>query len=90
MSTTFGIPKREVPIELGDETGIFDYISEDFFTDVAFRSNNGNIYFTISLAYKLSDDTRVYALNNSQQGIYTIGDIKNEIKQQDDESKRTN
>ena len=82
MSTTFGIPKREVDIELGDEAGIFDYISEDFFDSVAFRSNGGILYWTRPLAFKLSDDTRVYALNNSQQGIYTIGDIKKQIEKQ--------
>jgi hypothetical protein len=82
MSTLFGIPKREVPIELGDENGIFDYISEDFFQDVAFRSNSGKLRWVMALADKLPEDTRVYALDNSQQGIYTIGDIKKEIKKQ--------
>lgn len=82
MSTKFGIPKREVDIELGDETGIFDYISKDFFDEVAFRSNGGILYWTRPLAFKLPDDTEVYALNNSQQGIYTIGDIKKQIEKQ--------
>ena len=81
MSTLFGIPKREVPIELGDENGIFDYISEDFFQDVAFRSNSGKLRWVMALADKLPEDTRVYALDNSQQGIYTIGDIKKEMKE---------
>jgi len=82
MSTTFGIPIREVDIELGDENGIYDYISEDFFQDVAVRSNSGKLRWVMALADELLDDTRVYAMDNSQQGIYTIGDIKNEINKQ--------
>jgi hypothetical protein len=80
MSTNFGIPIRQVEIELGDENGIFDYISDIFFQDVAFRDNRGKFIWLMALADELPDDTRVYALDNSQQGIYTIRDIKNEIK----------
>jgi len=79
MSTKFGIPSREVDIELGDENGIFDYINEEFFLDVAFRDNSGKMKWTSALPKYLTDDTRVYALDNSQQGINTIGDIKKEI-----------
>jgi len=82
MSTLFGISIRKVDIELGDENGIYDYISEDFFQDVAVRSNSGKLRWVMALADELPDDTRVYALDNSQQGIYTIGDIKNEINKQ--------
>jgi hypothetical protein len=82
MSTKFGIPIREVDIELGDEYGIFDYICEDFFQDVAFRSDYGKFRWCMALADELPDDTRVYALDNSQQGIYTIGDIKKQIEKQ--------
>lgn len=82
MSTKFGIPKRKVPIELGDENGIFDYINEDFFIEVAFRGNVGQMMWINFMAKVLPDSTRVYALNNSHQGIYTIGDIKKEIKNQ--------
>jgi hypothetical protein len=82
MSTIFGIPKREVPIELGDENGIFDYINEDFFIDVAFRENGGKMIWLNLIARVLPNSIKVYALDNSQQGIYTIGDIKNEIKKQ--------
>lgn len=45
--------------------------------EVAFRSNG--IRFTNPLAEILPDNTAVYALDNTQQGIYTIGDIKAEI-----------
>ena len=82
MSTKFGIPKREVDIELGDENGIFDYINEDFFYEVAHRSNNGE-FTLIGSSAKYNNQTRVYALDNSQQGINTIGDIKKEIKNYD-------
>lgn len=81
MSTLFGIPIRKVDIELGDENGIFDYISEDFFYEVAHRSNNGK-FTLIGSSAKFTNKTRVYALDNSQQGIYTIGDIKKEIESQ--------
>jgi hypothetical protein len=82
MSTLFGIPIREVNIELGDENGVFDYISEDFFQDVAVRNNSGKFAWVMALADQLRDDTRVYALDNTQQGIYTIGDIKKQIEKQ--------
>jgi hypothetical protein len=82
MSTKFGIPIREVDIELGDENGVFDYISDNFFQDVAFRDNKGKLRWVMALADELPDEVRVYALDNSQQGIYTIGDIKKEIKNQ--------
>ena len=82
MSTLFGISIRKVDIELGDENGIYDYISEDFFQDVAFRDNRGKFRWIMALADELPDDTKVYALDNSQQGIYTIGDIKKEIETQ--------
>ena len=81
MSTKFGIPKREVPIELGDENGIFDYISNEFFEDVAFRDSSGKLRWFKSFYESMPNDIRVYALNNSQQGIYTIGDIKNEMNE---------
>jgi hypothetical protein len=81
MSTKFGIPKREVDIQLGDESGIFDYISEDFFEPAAFRDNSGKLHWYKSFYESLPNDLRVYALDNSQQGIYTIGDIKNEMKE---------
>ena len=50
--------------------------------EVAFRSRG--IYFTNPLAELLPDETPVIPLDNTAQGIYTIGDIKNEIKQQNE------
>ena len=77
MSTTFGIPERKVELDkLVDEDGeLLDYISHDFFERVWFRSMSRSRWLT-PIAELLPDDTRVFALDNSQQGIYTIGDIK--------------
>jgi hypothetical protein len=82
MSTLFGIPIREIDIELGDEYGIYEYINPDFFQDAAVRDNKGKMRWIMALADELPDDTRVYALDNSQQGIYTVGDIKKQIEKQ--------
>jgi hypothetical protein len=79
MSTTFGIPKEPIEIELGDEDGIFYYINPDIFEKVWFRSL-GNSRWLNDLAKSLPDETKVYALDNSQQGIYTIRDIKELMK----------
>ena len=75
MSTTFGIPREPINIELGDKDGVFYYIDTDIFEKVWFRSM-GNSRWISDLAKLLPDETRVYALDNSQQGIFTIGDIK--------------
>ena len=80
MSTRFGIPIREIDIKLGDENGIFDYISKDFFFVVCDRNDKGYFRWFGILGESLPNTTRVYALDNSHQGIYTIGDIKEEIK----------
>ena len=49
--------------------------------EVAFRSNG--MRFINKLAYLLPDETPVIALDNSQQGVYTIGDVKVQIEQTD-------
>jgi hypothetical protein len=46
--------------------------------EVAKRSS-GEIWFTHGLAELLSDETPVIPIDNTAQGIYTIGDIRNEI-----------
>ena len=58
----------------GVETG------EDI-VEVAFRSNG--MRFTNKLAKLLPDDTLVIPLDNTTQGVYTIGDIKKEIGETD-------
>ena len=72
MSTTFGvrINRKIIPTMATDEI-----------VEVAFRSNG--MRFTNELAHLLPDDTPVIALDNSQQGVYTIGDVKKEIEETD-------
>jgi hypothetical protein len=85
MSTTFGIPQRQVELnKLVDESGeLYDYIDTSFFERVFFRSMKNSRWMN-SLASRLSDDTRVFPLDNTAQGIYTIGDIKNFLKAEDE------
>ena len=72
MSTTFGVAIK-------NNNKIEDVV------EVAFRSNG--MRFTNPLAQLLPDETPVIALDNSQQGVHTIGDIKEEIKQTDPKAK---
>ena len=72
MSTTFGVAIK-------NNNKIEDMV------EVAFRSNG--MRFTNPLAQLLPDETPVIALDNSQQGVHTIGDIKKEIKQTDPKAK---
>ena len=72
MSTTFGV-------SIKNNNKIEDVV------EVAFRSNG--MRFTNPLAQLLPDETPVIALDNSQQGVHTIGDIKEEIKQTDPNAK---
>ena len=85
MSTTFGIPQRQVELnKLVDESGeLYDYIDTSFFERVFFRSMKNSRWMN-PLASCLSDDTRVFPLDNTAQGIYTIGDIKNFLKAEDE------
>lgn len=46
--------------------------------EVAFRSND--IHFTNDIAMLLPDETSVFPLDNTSQGIDNIGDIKKAIK----------
>lgn len=80
MSTTFGIHREGKKIELIDD----DLPSEhdDYnFLEVAFRGNRTGIRWLNELAPFLPPETLVYPLDNSAQGIYTIGDIINEMKE---------
>jgi hypothetical protein len=82
MSTTFGIPVYPVDdaILLDEEGELQPYISKNFFNDIFFRSFKNSRWLN-DFANKLPDDTKVYALDNSPQGIYTIGDIKKFLKE---------
>lgn len=86
MSTTFGIvikngelldlPPQEsgliLPQNIKDEDNI-EIVS------VAFRSSGG-ISWKNPLAAFLPNETKVYPLDNTPQGIYTIGDIIKSMK----------
>ena len=83
MSTTFGIPLYSIDENiLIDEDGCLQpYISSNFFNDVFFRSSGNNSKWLNNWAKYVNEDTRVYPLDNSPQGIYTIKDIKEFLKQ---------
>jgi hypothetical protein len=84
MSTTFGILIKDD--KLIDLPPVEDYLDlSNYFTDdeieeietveIAFRNNSGEIYWKNNLAKFLPVETKVYPLDNSPQGIYTIGNI---------------
>jgi len=54
---------------------------KDDIVEVAFRSNG--MRFINALAHLLPDDTLVIPLDNTAQGVYTIGDVKREIEETD-------
>ena len=71
MSTTFIV---KVPSIKTYEDG------EEVEVEVAFRSNG--VRWLDPLAQLLPDDTEVIAVDNSPQGIHTIGDIRKKIEEQ--------
>lgn len=83
MSTTFGILKIEIEHDkIVDEDGnLLEYISENIFEPVFFRSLNNSKWLT-SFGPYLDNDLKVYALDNTQQGIFTIKDCKNLIEKE--------
>jgi hypothetical protein len=68
MSTTFGIITKS-----GDERLVARRVG---------GKNGAEMWFTDELAEMLPNDTPVEPLDNSAQGIHTIGDIKNHILNQ--------
>ena len=85
MSTKYGIPLYPVDdaILLDQDGELQPYISESFFHDVFFRSYKNSRWMS-DLADKLPDDTKVYPLTNSRQGIYTIADCKKILENEAD------
>ena len=69
MSTTFGV---KIP-----STGEIENIARR----VGVGDGKVSMWFTNPLAELLPDDTEVVAMDNGQQGIYTIGDIKEKMKE---------
>jgi hypothetical protein len=85
MSTTFGIPQRQVELsKLVDvDNELYDYIDTSFFEKVFFRTMY-NARWINPLASRLPDDTRIFPLDNSAQGIHTIGDARKFLKEKDE------
>lgn len=79
MSTKFGIPQRKIDSKLiTDEDGeLLDYIDTSFFGEVFFRGNTSR--WLNPIAELLPDETVIYALDNTRQGIYTIGDAREHL-----------
>jgi len=83
MSTTFGIPIKKMDITIDEYEETFKWVDDEdeSFTEVWYRSM-GNCRWLNPLGELLPDDTKVYALDNTQQGVYTIGDIKQMMDKQ--------
>ena len=71
MSTTFGI---KIP-----STGEIEPMARR----VGIGDGKVSMQFTNPLAELLPDDTEVEAIDNGQQGIFTIGDIKANMKEEE-------
>ena len=80
MSTKFGILTLDIEHgKLVDKDGdLLDYISTSIFEPVFFRGTNSR--WLTTFGEYLPDDMKVYALDNTQQGIFTIGDCKEFLK----------
>ena len=73
MSTTFAVKVKY------NNPALDDYV------EVAFRSNG--MRFINALAHLLPDDTPVIPLDNTAQGVHTIGDVKREVENTDPNAK---
>jgi hypothetical protein len=69
MSTTFGIKIKDKTIEIARRVG---------------GPNGAQMWFTDEVVAILSDETPVEPLDNTAQGIFTIGDIRKHIKKQNE------
>lgn len=81
MSTTFGIYKgKDELIYDGCLENIDDDYIEENFIEVAFQGSYNR--WTNPLAEFLSDDIKIYALDNSTSDIFTIGDFRKTIEEE--------
>ena len=85
MSTKFGILTLDIEHDkLVDEDGdLHSYISKSIFEPIFFRGTNSR--WLTAIGEYLPNDMKVYALDNTQQGIFTIGDCKEFLKRKDNE-----
>ncbi|GHT72258.1 hypothetical protein AGMMS50262_00390 [Bacteroidia bacterium] len=92
MSTTFSAIKRQYLQDKkvvkalkewvkNDDTNAFneEILKDDMFVEVAFRGNFSGAYL-FEAGEILPDNVKIYPLDNSFQGIYTIGDVRKEEK----------
>lgn len=81
MSTEFAVYRGKEKVETDEDGNITNEILLHWsqFLRVAVRPNSGSMRWTNVLAELLPDETRVYPLDNSAQGIFTIKDIKESI-----------
>lgn len=80
MSTTFGILTENVDHNklVDDEGDLHNYISTSIFEPIFHRGSHSR--WLNNIGPFLPDDTKVYALDNTPQGIYTIKDCKEHLK----------
>lgn len=85
MSTKLGILTLDIEHDkLVDKDGdLHDYINTDIFEPVFFIGANSR--WLTAFGKYLPDDMKVYALDNTQQGIYTIGDCKEFLNRKDND-----
>lgn len=81
MSTTFVIMKQSAPFRIDNEGCVTSETPESSYTEIAFRSSFGISWVGDfqEVGYALNDYCCVYPIDNTPQGIYTIGNIKAEM-----------
>ena len=79
MSTQFGIQRV---VECPECNGCGRVIETEKIAHRVGRKGGAFIMANLGKLEELPDDTRVFALDNTPQGIETIGDIKEHISQQ--------
>lgn len=86
MSTTFAMFR--IPVETDEYGNIHTDYSEDDYLEVAFRASHGMSWKNGlgKIQHNFKDDAKVYPLDNTAQGVYTVQDIRNEIDSQENQN----